>query len=544
MLLLIKSFCARNQMKKKIFFCFAVVLMTLLLSTILFGCEKTGNSHMGDPTEEDEEEQKIDYKMVRLSDVYFPDGLLDTGFGMFIWDKTNKTWVRTNSAEGKALFDKTKSISVFAHGKGGNGYSSKPDLYNELGYNVINFAWGAFSNEDLKFLNMTDKIWFGKNMRWLSNDGEFIEDDVPNVSVTEMYVAYYYDLLSAFPDYSGKEIVLMGHSFGCSQTMASVSCLYSAYERGELPAYMLPDKIHLLDPYFARATERFAICPWLKDEEQISTEKTYKERGNILKAVYNTSIKCKKYGTAIGLFRASKYVCYQCTQNEFGEDLTGAYWNFCNNIVYSHVADSVRYDLHDYTPYIHQYGWDWFTDFYHEGQELKDAASSTNEEAYFMGMSYDAMFARMGTKYELDINGTDDNNDDDILTSFMCDYNTEVNDSIKMAIINEDDSYHSEVKSKIAGFAYVDANGNGEFDDRICNLVAGMQVRIVDKDGNEIYSAVTGENGYYEKEVDAPGSYTLYFTAPDGRAQSSGSYIVDITDSNRQLCIYNVRIGK
>lgn len=161
-----------------------------------------------------------------------------------------------------------------------------------------------------------------------------------------------------------------------------------------------------------------------------------------------------------------------------------------------------------------------------------------------MGMSYDAMFARMGTKYELDINGTDDNNDDDILTSFMCDYNTEVNDSIKMAIINEDDSYHSEVKSKIAGFAYVDANGNGEFDDRICNLVAGMQVRIVDKDGNEIYSAVTGENGYYEKEVDAPGSYTLYFTAPDGRAQSSGSYIVDITDSNRQLCIYNVRIGK
>lgn len=519
-------------MKKKIFY-LTTVLMALLLSALLFGCDKIP----GGTEPEDEEEEKSGYKMVLLSDIYFPDGLLDTGFGMFIWDKTNKTWVRTNTEAGKALFDKTKSISVFAHGMGGNGHYSRPDFYTELGYNVINFAWGAFSDEtNGYYAYMTNKIWYRENLRWLSNNDGYIEDDLPNASIAEIYAAFYYDLLSAFPDYSGKDVTFMGHSFGGMLTMATVSCLYSAYERGQLPAYMLPDKIHLLDPYFMRASAGMD-SPWLEEREQVLG-------GNVLKAVYDTAVKCKKYGTAVGLFRASKMVCFPCTNNNFGVDMTQSYWDFCNNIVYSHVADSVIKELNNYEFYIHQFGWDWFTDYYYEGQELLDAASSTEEEAYYIGMSYEAMFARMGTKYELDINGTQDNNDDDVLTSFICDYDTKVSDSINLTIINEPEEYHSEVKSKIAGFAYVDANGNGKFDDRIANFVAGVNVKITDVNGNVIYSAVTGENGYYEKEVDAVGSYTVSFTAPEGRTVSDDSVELNVTDENRQLCMHNVIVGK
>ena len=239
-------------------------------------------------------------------------------------------------------------------------------------------------------------------------------------------------------------------------------------------------------------------------------------------------------------------VCFPCTQVDYShnKELTQDYWSFCNNIVYLHVADSVSKDLENFTLRIHQYGWDWVTDYYHEDQKLIDAASTTNEEAYFFGMSYEAMFARTGTKYELDISGTERNTDDDVLTSFICDYDNKINDSKNMLTTNENPKYHSEVKNKIAGFAYVDANGNGKFDDRIKNLVSGVKVTITDKDGNVVYSGETAENGYYEKEVDAIGQYTVAFTAPEGCTVSNGNVTVDVTAENRQLCICNASIGR
>ena len=525
-------------MKKKILFSLTVVLAMLLLSALLFGCEK----NPGDNTinEDNDIRVKSSYKLVTLDQVYFPNGLLDTGFGMFIWDNTNREWVRTNTAAGKALFDKTKSTSIFAHGMGGNGHYSRPDYYSSIGYNVINFAWGAFSGETL-YPDIAPKIWLPEKTRWISNNDEIIEEDIPNCTVSEMYLAFYYDLLSSFPDYSGQEINLLAHSYGGMLTMGVLSCLYASYERGQLPAYMLPDRVHLLDPFFSQVSlDSDQVVPWLDNREQIPLD------GNVLKTIKETALKCNKYGTAIGLFRASKMVCFPCTQVDYShnKELTEDYWSFCNNIVYLHVADSVSKDLENFTLRIHQYGWDWVTDYYHEDQKLIDAASTTNEEAYFFGMSYEAMFARTGTKYELDISGTERNTDDDVLTSFICDYNNKINDSKNMLTTNENPKYHSEVKNKIAGFAYVDANGNGKFDDRIKNLVSGVKVTITDKDGNVVYSGETAENGYYEKEVDAIGQYTVAFTAPEGCTVSNGNVTVDVTAENRQLCICNASIGR
>ena len=493
----------------------------ILLSIFLFGCEKN------DP---DSLEEDNNYNLVQLKDIYFPDGMLDTGLGMFIWNNNTKQWVRTDTAEGKAVFDKTKATTVFAHGMGGNGHSSRPGEYTEMGYNVLNFSWGTFSNENNSaWTYIANKIYFRDvNMRWLNNDGNFIADDIPNVSVAEMYVAYYYDLFSAFPDYSGSEIMIYGHSYGCMLTMAVTSCMCSLYEYGEFPAYMLPDKINLLDGYFMRFSGAKDVL-WLLDEEQPAF-------GNALEDVYQTALKCRKNGIAVGLFRTDKNVCYPCTGILY-ENVSESYWKFSNNIVYSHLSDKSSNDID--AGALHQYGWDWFTDYYYAGQVLTDSSSTTGEEAYYMGMSYAAMFARAGIKYDVFLNGTKDYVDDDVFTSFFCEYNLEIND----CYANETDKIlaaYKKGKAKIAGFAYEDKNGNGKFDDRICSHVAGVTVTVKNKDGQVIYSGTTEANGYYEVETDVAGEYTITFTAPEGRSVSMQEAKVNVTDVERQLCLTNV----
>ena len=512
-------------MKKRFLFGLTAFCM-IFLSMFLLGCEKNNTENNNYDDLEGWEEDT--YKLVQLKDIYFPDGILDTGLGMFIWNNTSKTWVRTDTEAGKAVFDKTKATTVFAHGMGGNGHSSRPDEYTEMGYNVLNFAWGTFSDEEsVVWTYIANKIYFrNENMRWLNNDDVFIEDDIPNVSVAEMYVAYYYDFFSAFPDYSGSEIMIYGHSYGCMLTMAVASCMYSLYEYGELPAYMLPDKINLLDGYFMSFSKDKDV-PWLLDKEQPSF-------GNALEDIYQTALKCRKYGTAVGLFRTDKTVCYPCT-GIIDKPVSTSYWKFTNNIVYSHLSDRSRSGIDA----LHQYGWDWFTDYYYDGQKLTDSSSTTDEEVYYMGMSYGAMFARAGIKYDVYLNGTKDNTDDDVFTSFFCEYNMEINDRRRNESAENLAAYKTG-KAKIAGFAYEDKNGNGKFDDRICSHVAGVTVTIKNKDGQTIYSAETEANGYYEVETDVAGEYTITFTAPDGRSVSTQEAKVTVTDVERQLCLTNV----
>ena len=519
-------------MKKRFLFGLTAFCM-IFLSMFLFGCEKNQNTDLKEPEFEDDDEVYNAYNLIQLKDIYFPEGILDTGLGMFIWDKNTKNWIRTDTEAGKAVFDKTKATTVFAHGMGGNGHSSRPDEYTEMGYNVVNFAWGTFSNEEsVVWSYIADKIFFiNESMRWLNNEDKFVSDDIPNVSVAEIYVAYYYDLFSAFPDYSGSEIMIYGHSYGCMLTMAVASCMCTLYNKGQMPAYMFPDVINLLDPYFS-AFSYANIVKWLPDDEQ-------QVFGNALKIIYQAGLKCRNNGTAIGLFRTSKLICGPCTVNSFGTDVTGAYWDFCNSIVYSHLSDESKDTVKNYMSRIHQYGWDWFTDYYYQDQILTDSTSTTGEEVYYMGMSYEAMYARAGIKYDVNLSGTEHNGYDDVFTSFFCDYDTEIND-----VANNESpeilAAYKTGKAKIAGFAYEDKNGNGKFDDRICSHVAGVTVTIKNKDGQTIYSAATEANGYYEVETDVAGEYTITFTAPEGRSVSTQEAKVIVTDVERQLCLTNV----
>ena len=519
-------------MMKKTALWIVTIVLCLLTFFALASCERPTENTGTLGEQKIEKDDRVEF--LKLKDIEFPEGMLETGLGLYIWDPTNKDWVRTDTSEGKALFRKDKSTFIFAHGMGGNATVDCPDYYYENGYNPLSFKWGAFSDElDESWMLIADKIWYREYGHWRRSDDTFEEFDLSNASATEIYAAFYYDLFEAFPDYSGSEIIMSGHSYGGMLTGAMTSFICSMYKKGHMPAYMLPDKVVFLDPYFSRAD--LLTVPWLLKEEQPVD-------GNVNECLYRASNDCKDLGIAVGLIRTSKMVCTTTTMNHFGLDLTGSYWKFCNNIVYAHINDNWQKEFIKYAGMIHGYGWSWF-DEYNTGYVLKDSSATVEEEALCFYMPYEKMFAKSGIKYDFDINETWKNIEDDIVTSFFCTYDPYVND----AYTNETETIlnnYKEGKAKIAGFAYVDNNGNGKMDERIKDHFAGVTVTVKNADGETIYNGKTGNNGYYEVETNIAGEYTVSFTAPKGFTVSAEEVKVNIQDTQRQVAINNVAVAR
>ena len=230
---------------------------------------------------------------------------------------------------------------------------------------------------------------------------------------------------------------------------------------------------------------------------------------------------------------------------KFGDDINTSYWNFINNVVYSHLDNdsvSVFPDMEKQ----HNYAWDWFTTYY-EGKMLTDAAATeTTEQALCFKMDYDVSFARAGIKYNVNLNGTLDSNDD-IMTSFFREYTISDDNDHSNSDAIESETYEQIAsltgKAKIAGFVYFDRNGNGKLDERIRDHLSGCKVVIKNSDGETLFSGVTEINGYYELEVDQTGTYTVSVSLPSGYSLSTDSASlqtsVTIVDSLHQLALAN-----
>lgn len=541
--------------------CIVLALCLFLLLTAV-ACEKKPTEEVVGTMDGIVMAKNPEMEFRKLDEIYFPEEIFDTGLGLYIWNESNLEWTRTNSAEGKALFRKEKSVMCFAHGKGGNATVDRPSYYYNNGYNVLTFMWGTFARErDSRYAIIADKIWYRERMCWIPDpgsddysDNNLETKDVPDVTVAEIYGAFIYDLFEAFPDFSGSEFRVFGHSYGGMLTGALMSYFTSSYKNGLLPCYMLPDRFDFLDPYFSRpkefATDAFVV-PWLGEKET-------PKRSNVNEAIYQAALECRKLGIAVGLDRTSKSVCYPTTVSEgFGEDVTGSYWNFCNSIVYAHMSEDSAFAFPNFTNQVHGYGWSWYDEF-NSDYVLKDASATVEEEAYCFSMSYEKMFAKAGTKYNFDVNGTLDPIDDDIVTSFYIKYSNDEDpnclqrndayENFEEAKFSDKNEYFLAAmyksKAKIAGFAYEDRNGNGKMDERLGAHFKGATVTVKDKDGNVIYETVTGINGYYEAQVDQAGDYTVTFSAPDGYSVSVSQITVTIEDVERQVAINNVAVSK
>ena len=543
-----------------------IMAMSLVFAMLCTACAK-GAEPSGTPSGRDKTagtmadvKQAVDPKkeFPKLDEIYFPEGIFDTGMGMYIWNDSAKSWVRTNTAEGKALFRADKPTMIFAHGKGGNATVDRPAYFYARGYNVVSFLWGTFARErDSIWYVIADKIWFREGQRWIpdlgsddDSENNVEKEDVPNVTVAEIYGAFYYDLFAAFPDYSGSEIRIFGHSYGGMLTGALISYLTASYKNGFLPAYMLPDRVDFLDPYFSFATETLGDVPWLGEEGTPA-------KGNVNEAIYQAILVCRELGIVVGLDRTFKPVCYPTTLLEYNvgkEEVTQSYWDFCNNIVYAHMStDSSKAfgSQSDFFSYAHGYGWDWYDNF-SDGTVLSDTSALVPEEAYCFFMPYEKMYAKAGIKYLFDVNGTLDPVDDDIVTSFFFNYENDPEYIKNDAFGNpdEDPEFAEEFaagcyksKAKIAGFAYVDANGNGVMDERLVGHFHGLGVVVKNAAGEVIYEGKTGLNGYYEAQTDVAGEYTVEFSAPKGYEVARASVTVTVVDTERQVAINNVAVA-
>lgn len=494
-------------------------------------------------------------KFVTLNDIYFPEGIFDTRLGMWIYNASTDGWVRTNTEQGKALFDMNKPTFISTHGMGGGAFADMPELYADE-YNVLAFHWGTYSGEPNALVaTIADKVWLYEHYdkkgelvrgsRWqrvvFNNPektdwdwAEWEEEDVCNVSVLEIFCAFYYDLFKDLASYDSSSIHLFGHSYGGMVSIGAANLLITAYKCGLLPAYMLPDMVTLLDPFFVNCSS--GIITWLGNDTPLG--------GNVCEVAYKTALDCQKLGITVRMHRSCKSVATPVTlgpgQNEF-------YWAFINNVVYSHLNnDAIK--LFSGDDKLHNYGWDWFTSYY-EGKMLTDAAAmKTTEQALCFAMDYDASFARTGIKYDVNLNGTKDSNDD-ILTSFYREYSVSGATDIQY---KNSDTINSESleqiatltgKAKIAGFVYFDRNNNGKMDERVRDHLSDARVTVKNSAGETIFSGTTGINGYYEVEVSEEGNYSVSVELPYGYCLSTENASLQasviIVDGLHQLALNN-----
>lgn len=508
-----------------------------------------------------EGEEKPMTKFRTLDDIYFPEGILDARLGMWIYNADADDWARTDTDRGRMLFDMNKPTFISTHGMGGGAFADEPELYADE-YNVLAFHWGTYAGEDNSHVaTLVDKVWLSDydridsqtherrhGSRWqrvvFNNPektdwdwGEWEEEDVCDASVIEIFCAYYYDFFKNLSAYDASSVHLFGHSYGGMISIGATNLLITAYKCGLIPAYMLPDMVTLLDPYFMPST--VADIAWLGDDTP--------PFGNVCEIAYQTALDCKKLGVTVRLHRSSKSVAAPVSMGQAYNNtkICASYWNFVNSVVYSHFNDA-SIKIFSSPEKQHNYGWDWFTSYY-EGKMLTDAAATkTTEQALCFAMDYDVSYARTGIKYSVDMNGTYDSNDD-ILTSFYREYGlSEVGDSQ----FKNSDAMNSEPpeqlaqltgKAKIAGFVYFDRNGNGKLDERIRDHLSGAKVTIKNGAGETVWSGTTGINGYYELEVDAEGDYTVSVELPYGYALSSENASlqanVTIIDGLHQLAL-------
>lgn len=493
-------------------------------------------------------------KFVTLDDIYFPEGILDTRLGMWIYDASTGGWVRTNTEQGKALFDMNKPTFISTHGMGGGAFADKPELYADE-YNVLAFHWGTYSGEDNSHLDyIVDKVWLRdrttKNeklvlgSRWqrvvFNNPektdwdwGEWEEEDVCNVSVIEIFCAYYYDLFKDLSAYDSSSIHFFGHSYGGMISIGVTNLLITAYKCGLIPSYMLPDMVTLLDPFFMNCSK--GTIAWLGNDTPLG--------GNVCEIAYQTALDCHKLGITVRMHRGCKSIATPVIVNE-----NASYWDFINNVVYSHLNNEAKSLFSGNEDQMHNYGWDWFTSYY-EGKMLTDAAATkTTEQALCFAMDYDVSFARTGIKYDVNLNGTKDSNDD-TLTSFYREYSVSGKNSISRK--NSDAIYSESLeqiatltgKAKIAGFVYLDRNNNGKMDERIRDHLSDAKVTIKNSAGETVYSGTTGINGYYEVEVSDECDYTVSVELPYGYCLSTENASLEasvtIIDGLHQLALNN-----
>ncbi|MEM9489270.1 MAG: hypothetical protein AAGC55_09000, partial [Myxococcota bacterium] len=135
------------------------------------------------------------------------------------------------------------------------------DAWIEAGWNVGIFYWNQFADED-EVKNAETKIHTAEGpqrMRWRRCDGTWVEDGSPTISASELFYESY---VAALADYQGTNIRVVGHSLGNQMATVMARHLQNHITAGEAPAYLMPTRIALLDPFWSNWGKSYLGGDW------------------------------------------------------------------------------------------------------------------------------------------------------------------------------------------------------------------------------------------------------------------------------------------
>mmetsp|Transcript_71858 Transcript_71858/g.233561 ORF Transcript_71858/g.233561 Transcript_71858/m.233561 type:complete len:361 (+) Transcript_71858:54-1136(+) len=217
-----------------------------------------------------------------LPEEQFPGGL-DLWYGIQWWGRGDVLHPVVNSTTGlgqgpSPFFDPTKPTVIYCHGwqNGGVGSSGlerltshdgihMADSWIDQGWNVGTFYWTQFADEpnvevaEAKIWEtcLEDRVCYPNHaMSWRGKDGK---SHPWNGGLQKSAGQIFYDsvvasMATARPE-SGFKLRLVGHSLGGGMVMAAGFKLAAAADKGEIPAFLKPDRIAMLDPFWGPAYE-------------------------------------------------------------------------------------------------------------------------------------------------------------------------------------------------------------------------------------------------------------------------------------------------
>lgn len=448
--------------------------------------------------------------VVELKDVRIPDGMREEGLGLF-WMTLNsngsENYLKSTTEAGKNAFDPEKPVMLFFHGMQFGTGATEDEGYHfanywiDAGYNVGIFNWSQLA--DGLPMNIEGKVWGAEKiangekqniMDW-TGGGFTTGKENPNVSVAEIFVAYYMDFMKNV-DYRGSEIRFTGLSLGGQMALATSSYLVAKEIQGLLDAKYIPDRVALFDPYIMQSTVLGSnvYVPWLKRDMFLPTDK----------ADFPTTTGAELMGDIVVMLR-NRGIALEYVPSVSGvvPQLLSGYDDGAKKQFYQNCATldlRTDYATNPLTEFngFHLAGREWYA------KTLKIDVMDTameNSSEYAVGALTPTpyIYLRSGVTYRMNEN-----------------WNVNPYEDVIYSINIEN--------AQVGGFAYVDANDDGIYNDRIQNRLAGVKVELYLINGTKtemIASAVTDHTGAYllnVEDINANGFSKFYLKvyAPKG----------------------------
>lgn len=441
---------------------------------------------------------------VSLSSIHIPEGMKDESIGLFFMSRVGDgvKYTKATTDEVKDIYDPKKPLVIFIHGmQKDDGHKGNESFmwgapFIDAGFNTAVFYWSQLS--DAVAPNVLEEALWGTDGRygvsWRKADGTREVNDVPDVSIAEIFAAYYLDFMNEY-GFSGNEIRFMGHSMGGPLTTAAVSYLMTKEKEKMIPAAYLPDRVTLFDPYFSQGIYGVTVS-WLNVKMNAPL---YDDAGNIVRKdtshiefAAEVAKTMAKRGISLEVIPSvTGIVPFMAVQTR-GREGIDAFYSQSALLQFrtDWVVDPFITDFNA----SHSAGRSWYADSLFMPVYKDHAMANTEEQIISATTPLSYLMGRRGVMYEMDKNYTLDGGDDRI-------YST-----------NIDAPY-------VGGFCFFDYDKNGAYNERLQARAAGVKVELYLKSGAEdrlIGSAVTDGTGYYKIKVPAiyaNGFDTLYVRA-------------------------------